>query len=152
MQIQSSHDIHTYLYELRQSLGSPTDFGIERFTGIVLGRFFCISHHCDRQRNRRITAEQNTAIGYIRKTGESTAVSFITTKGELRPQFLIPWWLFSFLILKYLDFNAGISLSIYGLIGAIVSAILDSLTQEGKDGHKSLLSLLKNPQNPYENL
>ena len=152
MKLQSSHDLNTYLYELRQSLGSATDFGIERFTGIVFGRFFCITHHCDRHWNRKITAELNTAIGYVRKADNSTVITFITTKGSFRPQFLIPWILFSLLILKFLDFSAGANLIIYGLIGAIISAICDSLTQAGKDGHKSLISLLNNPQNPYENL
>lgn len=152
MMLTSKLDKPTYLYELRKSLSSPTDFGIERFTGFVFGSFFCVTHHCSYEWNRRITSEKNTAIGFVTKNSTGTEICCINTKGELRPQFLLPWELFSILILRFLSTEAGLYLSILGLFAACISAIFDSLTEEGKAGHNNLISLLIDPKNPYENL
>ena len=45
MKIHSEHSVDAYLYELRQNFGNSTDFGVERFTGLVLGKFFCVTTH-----------------------------------------------------------------------------------------------------------
>ena len=90
MDIHSSHNADTYLYEMRQDMGSPTDFGVERFTGIMFGKFFCISHHCSYEWKNRYTCQKNTAIGIVKDNNDGCDVQFFVTHGNLRPQWLIP--------------------------------------------------------------
>lgn len=155
MTILSHLDASTYLYELRQSLGSPTDYWNERFTGIVLGRFICITHHCGNYDwEQRFRFQTNTAIGIVKKASDGCIVRFITTKSILRPLWLIPAYLIVLLvdILFIKTFQFAIYYSCILTISALLSALIESMTAASKDGYKSLVSLLKNPQNQYENL
>lgn len=154
MIMHSPHAKDTYLYEMLQSLSSPTNFGIERFTGIVLGRFFCVTHHCSWDWERKYSCQKNTAIGIVKETKDGCDVRFFTTRGDLRPQWLVPVYLIFILI--SLVFTQTLKLAWYFIgiysLAAILSAIIEPMTQPSKDGYNSLISLLKNPQNPYENL
>lgn len=164
MKFQSSHSKNAYLTELRQSFGSIFDFWDERFTGFVIGNFFCVTHHCDYEWNRRINGETNTAIGFVKKLEDGCNVHFFTVKGELRPQgmfMLICLQLLIFIFCYAFDRDpispshipiiAGVILAV-SLFVAGVSAFLSWLTENGQAGYRSLLSLLLDPMNPYENL
>ncbi len=161
MKIHSEHSVDAYLYELRQNFGSSTDFGVERFTGLVLGKFFCVTHHCAWEWNRRITCEKNTAIGYVKKSDNGSDVRFIKTKGDLRPQILIPillicafiaWLVVTFMALEIVAFlQIFCFLYQFELLRAILTAIGSSITEEGRTGKRIIISLIKNPKDPYGN-
>ena len=154
MDIHSAHNADTYLYELRQAMGSPTDFGVERFTGIVFGKFFCVSHLCSYEWENRYTCQKNTAIGIVRDSNDGCDVQFFVTHGNLRPQWLIPVYAVILIVSLVLTAPLLLSLQFIGIftLAAILSAIIEPHTSASKDGYKSLISLLRNPQNPYENL
>ena len=154
MNIHSSHNADIYLQEMRQAMGCSTDFGIERFTGIVLGRFFYVTHHCSYDWEARITCQKNTAIGIVKDHKDGCDVQFFVTRGDLRPQFLIPIYAIFLIISLLFTLPAWFALHYSGLFTllAIMSAIIEPLTSASKDGYKSLISFVKNPQNPYENL
>ena len=154
MRMFSSHTASNYLSALRDALGSSTDFGVERFTGLVIGKYFCVTHHCAYEFNKRVRSEKNTAIGHIKKADNGSEIRFFTTKGDLRPQMLLPEFLIFFLISFLLVGNAliGFYLSILSIEVALFTALYSSITEQGKNGRQNLLSLLKNPVNPYEHI
>lgn len=154
MNIHSSHNADTYLYEMRHAMGSSTDFGVERFTGIVLGKFFCVSHHCSYDWESRYTCQKNTAIGIVKNNKDSCDVQFFVTRGDLRPQWLIPVYAIILFVSFLFTLPFRFALQYIGIFtfAAIISAIVEPHTSASKDGYKSLISLIKNPQNPYANL
>ena len=154
MRISSNHSADTYLYELRQNMGSSTDFGIERFTGIIWGRFFCVTHHCSFEWENRYTCQKNTAIGIVQNAANGCNVKYFTTAGQFRPQLLLPAYLI-FILLDLVFVGDWVLTSRFIpilTIGTILDALIERLTSASKDGRKSLLSLLKDPQHPYNNL
>ncbi len=159
MKIHSEHSVDAYLYELQENLGNSTDFGVERFTGLVWGKFFCVTHHCAWEWNRRITCEKNSAIGYVKKSDNGSDVRFIKTKGDLRPQILIPFLLIcafiAWLVVMTLEtinfFQFVCYLYSIELLRAILTAIGSSITEEGRIGKRIIISLIKNPKDPYGN-
>lgn len=166
MLIHSNHSPEDYLSELKQQLGSSFDFGNERFTGFIIGRFFCITHHCVHEWNRRITGEKNTAIGIVKPKETGCKVRFFTAPGELRPQGLLMLILVGIFaaFLAMADTSSHLSVDkselsmiacfifVAALLAAIASAIATMLTDNGQAGYRSLISLLLDPANPYDNL
>ena len=154
MTIHSRRDTATYLCELRQAFGSSTDFGVERFTGLVLGKFFCVTHHCSYEWESKYTCQKNTTVGIVGDTADGCVVHYLTTTGELRPQMIIPLYLLSILISLVFAGSMKIATHIIGIftLAAILSAIIEPMTSASKDGGKSLIALLKDPQKPYDNL
>ena len=154
MEIQSTHRTSDYLYELRRAMGSSTDFGVERFTGVILGRFFCVTHHCSYEWEYRHTCQKNTAIGIVRDTADGSSIKYFTTTGELRPQMIIPVYLIAIIVSLVFAGHLGIAAYIisYFTLAAILNAIIEPMTQARKDGKRSLHSLIADPQNPYNNL
>lgn len=164
MRIQSSHSQDAYLTELRKSFGSSFDFWSERFTGFVIGKCFCVTHHCDNEWNRRINGETNTAVGYVKKAEDGCEVRFFTVRGELRPQGLFLLICFQILLLAFyhafeifsidpsvIPILAG-AIFVISLLAAGISAILSWATENGQAGYRSLISLVLDPANPYDNL
>lgn len=154
MQIHTNHNTNTYLYELKQAMGSSTDFGVERFTGLVFGHFFCVTHHCSYEWEYRHTCQKNTAIGVVQNSNQGCAVKYFTTAGELRPQMLIPIYLISIIVSLVFAGNMGIAAYIIGYytLAVVLDAIIEPMTQASKDGKKSLHALMADPKNPYNNL
>ena len=154
MEILSTHNADDYLYELKENMGSSTDFGTERFTGLFLGHFFCITHYCSYEWQDRCTCQKNTAIGVVRDSVDGCTVKYFTTAGEIRPQILIPIYLIAIITSLLFTGNLGIALYLIGYftLAAAFTAIVEPMTQAGKDGKKSLYALLADPQNPYNNL
>jgi len=151
MTIHSYHNAENYLYELRQNLGSSTDFGVERFTGIVIGRFFCITRHCSYEWEYKHTCQKNTAIGRVDASPSGCDVHYFTTAGELRPQFLIPGYLIFILISLIFTQSMQLAWHFIGVLtlAAILSALIEPMTTPSKEGKEYLLSLLADPRHPY---
>ena len=147
-----------YCENLKANLDSVFNFGQERFTGFVWGRFFCITHHCSHEWNRRITGEMNTVIGIVKDAEIGCKASYITLRGILRPQSLLAYTLFCclYILLASVDkfslpevsYMLPISFGIT-LFCAVINAVQVSLTENGKAGYQLLQNLLRNPKNPY---
>ena len=90
-----------YLYELRQQMGSFTDFWSERFTGIFIGNFFYVSHHAGHEWNRRITNEVSRGVGFVTNHPEGCKVHVMLTHGDLE-LFRLIWYYLLGLVLTML--------------------------------------------------
>lgn len=150
MRIHTSLSPQRYIWELKQQMEAFTDFGMERFTGIILGRFFYITHHAGHEYNRRITNEKNRAMGFVRRRENGCEACFIRMKGHLDPISLLVMYLFSLLyyaLRTHGEIEAPlywVSLAVSLFVGGI-SAIQDSLTERGREGKIELLTLLRDP-------
>ena len=139
-----------YLYELRQQMGSFSDFWSERFTGVFFGSFIYVTHHAGHEWNRKITNEKSRAIGVVTKHGNGCAVNVILTRG-----YLDPWWMAVFFCLFVALFAVAsrgeVDPQMYKTAG-IVTAVLGVssylqcwFTEQGQRGMMELRSLLQNP-------
>ena len=139
-----------YLYELREQLGSFTDFFSERFTGVVWGGFIYITHHAGFEWNRKITNEKSRAIGFVTKHGDGCAINVIFTRG-----FLDPWWMgifyLLFLVLFWIKGADTMGSDVYWLsavcsaVFCLVSYVQCWFTERGRDSMYELYWLLRNP-------
>lgn len=156
MKVISKLPCEVYLYEMKEHMGGFTEFGIERFTGIIIGRFFSITYHCGHEFNRRITNEKHRAIGFVRSCENGTQVSCIRLAGMTNPLSLIGLFGFCFLICllrggfelalmpEMMIANAAIT-----LVAALITAFTDSITERGQEGSKMLTAFLIDPVDYY---
>lgn len=156
MKIISKLSCDAYLYEMKQQMGSFSSFGMERFTGIIIGRFFSVTYHSGHEFNRRITNEKHRAIGFVRSCDNKTEVSCVRLAGMTNPLSLLGLYLFCFLICllrggfdlalmpEMMIANIGIS-----LIAALLTAFTDSITERGQEGSKVLTAFLIDPVDYY---
>lgn len=155
----SALPVTTYLRELKSQLDSISNFGMERFTGMVIGPFFTITHHCGYEMNRRITNEKHRAIGYAVKDENGTCVRCIRLAGMTNPLSLVGIFLFYELLLVIMDggelaFTApaiivGVLLSLFV---ALTTAISHSVTERGQEGARILTAFLIDPVDYYSML
>jgi hypothetical protein len=141
---------------MKQQMSSFTAFGMERLTGIIVGRFFSVTYHSGHEFNRRITNEKHRAIGFVRPCEEGTQVFFIRLAGMTNPLSLIGLFGFCFLICLL---RGGSELAlmpemiianvVITLIAALVSAFVSSITERGQEGSKTLTAFLIDPVNYY---
>lgn len=156
MKVISKLPCSLYLYEMKQQMGSFTAFGIERLTGIVIGRFFSVTYHSGHEFNRRITNEKHRAIGFTRPCKEGTQIFCIRLAGMTNPLSLIGLFGFCFLLCLL---RGGFELALMPemifaniaitLIAALASAFLSSITERGQDGSKTLTAFLIDPVDYY---
>lgn len=151
MQTYSKVAPKRYRLALREQMESPFAFGQTRFTGLVLGNFFYITHHAGYEWNRRITNEKSRAIGYIKQHGDGSLVKAVCLRGYTDPFSLLCMFLFCalFFFLRGADpFREPIflwtSIAIT-LVCALGSAASCWLTQRGQESMFELLILLENP-------
>lgn len=155
MKVKSKLPCNAYLLEMRESLSSFTDFGRERLIGFVVGNFFVITHHADFEWNRRITGEMHSAIGFVKAEDTGTKVICMRTAGALNPISLIALYCFSLLCTLFnglLFESTGLSMLIalvVSLIAAGITAITNSVTEQGAEGRKTLTAFLIDPANYY---
>lgn len=156
MKIVSKLPYSMYLHEMKQQMGSFTAFGMERLTGIIVGRFFSVTYHCGHEFNRRITNEKHRAIGFARPCEDGTEVLCIRLAGMTNPLSLIGLFGFCFLICLIrggwelaLMPEMMIANAVITLIAALVSAFVSSITERGQEGSKALTAFLIDPVNYY---
>lgn len=152
MRFLSSDPKGKYLAELKAQMDSVFELGQERFTGFFLGGFFSVTHHSEYNWNRRITCQMNSAVGYVKLSEDGCSVHFLKFKGYLHPiRFLV---LLAFILCVLITHNAPwkvYALSILITLGIVsIGAFMESLTEESIEGEATLLALLSNPENPYE--
>ena len=79
-----------YLYELRQQMGSWSDFGQGRFTGLILGNFFYITSHSNIEFHYgKIFIVKSRAIGFVTNCNGEAKVRVITLYGGIDPLSLL---------------------------------------------------------------
>ncbi len=156
MQYISKLPYSIYLYEMKQQMSGFTEFGMERFTGTIIGSFFSVTYHSGHEFNRRITNEKHRAIGFVRPDGNGTKVSCIRLAGMTNPLSLIGMFGFLFLLFllgggvavalmpEILALNAGMT-----LVVALVTAFTDSITERGQEGARVLTAFLLDPVDYY---
>lgn len=156
MKYRSDLSCSAYLFSMKEQMSGFTEFGIERFTGIFIGRFFSVTYHSGHEFNRRITNEKHRAIGFIKPDDKGTMVSCIRLAGLTNPLSLIGIFAFCFLIVllrggfevaimpQMLMVNVAIT-----LITALLTAFTDSITERGQEGSKILTAFLIDPADFY---
>lgn len=156
MKIISKLPCNVYLYEMKQQMSSFTDFGLERLTGFVIGRFFSITYHSGHEFNRRITNEKHRAIGFVRPCENWTEVSCIRLAGMTNPLSLIALFCFFFLFCLIRD-GLEVALmpevliidAVFTAAVALITAFTDSITERGQEGSKTLTAFLFDPADYY---
>ena len=170
MKIDSPLSSKEYLAGIRNNLGSYSDFGSERYTGIVLGRFFWVTYHSGYEWNRRITNEKNRAWGYVKDTNHGCRVCGFRTLGLLDPlMILLILVLYSAVaaICVYLRFveefwspdeiktlavTMAVVVAVATAFVALYSGFVTMVTERGQMGKSYLLALLHHPDDPYNHL
>lgn len=161
-----------YLYELRERMSPWSDFGLSRFTGLILGSFFYITNHSQFEWDRRNGSPKCRAIGFVTKSGDETQVWAICTYGDIDPitmvrNFLI-WFLLVFFILT-VETLGPVSGNIIDLFSSILTnpqpylcgaafTVLVGLgtaigcwwTERGRENMYELRILLENPMCLWE--
>ena len=156
MKYHSNLPCGRYLSAMKEQMSGVTEFGIERFTGIIIGRFFSITYHSGHEFNRRITNEKHRAIGFVRPNGDGTEISCIRLAGMTNPLSLMGIYAFCFL---YCLLRGGLELAlmpqlliadaVITLIAALISAFVCSITERGQEGSKTLTAFLIDPADYY---
>ena len=156
MKYHSNLSCSDYLFTMKEQLSGFAEFGIERFTGIIVGRFFSVTYHSGHEFNRRITNEKHRAIGFVRPNGKGTQVSCIRLAGMTNPLSLIGIFsLFFLFILLKAGFETALMPELllinvaFTLIVALVTAFTDSITERGQEGSKILTAFLMDPADFY---
>lgn len=71
-----------YLSSIEESLDSPCNFGIERFTGWVKGNFFSVKYHYNENFfDRRYPPTCNKIMGFVSEKENKAVVKFLSFKG-----------------------------------------------------------------------
>ena len=159
MKIRSPLSKQAYLRAMRGEMESHLNFNKERFTGFFLGPCFYVTYHSGFEWDRRYNNPKNAAMGFITDTPEGCEVRFWRFKGMLCPLVFIPALIGVLFFCLFLEdigtqydtlIKLGIGLTVV-LITAPLEAFFESLTQRSEEGMWTLLSFLKDPENPYAN-
>ena len=156
MRIISPLEKRKYLRDLQGQMESWFAFGQRRFTGAVLGSFFCITSHGGFEWNRRYTSPKNRAIGFVKDDGEGCEARVILTAGFMDPVSILLWYLFGIIFFSIKSGRITPNLTdhifavVFALVIAAISYIADSFTQRGRESLADLLTLLQNPIPAWE--
>lgn len=156
MTYYSQKPVERYIRDMKSQLSNFSNFGVERFTGFIIGRFFSVSHHCGYEWNRRISNEKHRAIGYVNACDEGTKITCIRLAGMTNPLSLVLIYLFC-LLLSLLAGVGDEAFSLPGLllyavitlVAALVTAISSSVTDRGQEGSRTLTAFLLDPADYY---
>lgn len=157
MEFMSELTPYRYKEEMRSSLSSITDFGLERFTGFVVGSFFMITHHSAYEWNRKVTSEKHSAIGVVSPEGAGSKITCIRMAGALNPisfVFLVVLCQVILLVSGITEIVDSFWTSLLISVGvsfliACASALQDSMTEQGQEGYATLSAFLLNPSDYY---
>ena len=162
MRIQCTLSSVEYLSAMQEQMSEHFAFWQERFTGFFLGRFFSVTYHSGHEFNRRITNQKDTAIGYVKKTADGCEVRCIRLKAMMAPTHCIPRYCVMrglFLAAMFLhgiwDFTMFLQMALITLgillVIAPISAVVESCTEQGEVGRRTIISFLLDPSDPYAN-
>jgi hypothetical protein len=157
MIIRSPLSHKQYLKALKENLGHR-DFTSERFSGIVVGRLFSITHTGEYHWNRRYRPKNN-AFGYVKPLEDGCEIHCVLIPGYTSPGFILLMMLvaaFAFLISlarnPYLPANywwvIAVATIVYTAIVCITTAVVTSLSDEGQESYDTLQDCLLDPTDP----
>lgn len=156
MKYESKLPYVEYMLAMKEQRSSMMEFGMERFTGVIIGSFFSITYHSGHEFNRRVTNEKHRAIGFARPNGDGTKISCIRLAGLTNPLSLIGMFSFCFLIFLLrggmeFAFTPQVLLisAAMTLVVALVTALTDSITERGQEGSRILTAFLIDPVDFY---
>ena len=156
MKVYSKLPCSVYLYEMKEHMDSFTEFGIERFTGLIIGRFFSITYHSGHEFNRRITNEKHRAIGFVRPSDGGTEITCIRLAGMTNPLSLICTFALFVLAVLLVEGSELAFSPVMLIVNAVLTAIIalataftDSITERGQEGSKVLSAFLVDPIDFY---
>ena len=156
MTYYSDKPVSVYMADMKSQLSNFTDFGVERFTGIIIGKFFSVTHHCGHEMNRRVTNEKHRAIGIASKHDDGTKITCIRLAGMTNPLSMIGIFLFYVVLLLLMggsDLAFSLPALIVGMVTtlfiALTTAISHSVTERGQEGSRTLTAFLIDPANYY---
>ena len=159
MRIRSKLSKAAYLRAMKGSLDEMFAFGEERFIGTILGPFFSVTYCSGHEFNRKITNEKSRAIGFVREVDGETEVRCIRLKGFTNPASLCI--LFGLCIVMFAIADASVMYEpsvmaepaiwwgslIATVMIALITAVQDSMTEQGQRGSETLTRILMNPEN-----
>ena len=149
--IVSELSTDVYAFEMRQRLRLLPRWFHGGLSGVMIGRFFSVAHRAEYNINRKITSECHRAIGYLSAQNGRTCVKYVHTAGLFSMFWLILFSAF-FAVMFMQDesylvrFLLPVSMSIF-ICG--ITAIADSVTQNGIESMDELYRFLRNPQEYY---
>lgn len=155
MKIRSPLSSKQYLSAMKSHMESFTDFGVQRYTGIFVGRFFSVTHHSGHEWNRRITNEKQRAIGFVAKDAEGCTVHCIRLAGYTNPISLIVLTLLYSLAFCVQEQGFDLLLKVWWmpvvctLLTAVISAAASCWTERGEEGARMINALLIDPVDPF---
>lgn len=155
MRIVSNKEKKEYLRAMRQNLDAWTNFGCDRFTGVVWGNFFYITHHTDWEWDRRVTSAKHRAVGFVTSSEGGCTVRCLIFPGYTDPVSLVMLYLVGMLV--FMLKGADISQPLWHILSAVVVLVV-SLTScipylfvdRAQEGRKTLLDLLHDPVPVWE--
>lgn len=159
MVYHSSQSAQNYLQAMKQQMSGHFEFGQERFTGFLLGKFFYVTHHAGFEWNRKITNQKNAAMGFVQQEETGCSVHFVRFRGLLCPLHFLSTFLTVLPLSIILALSKGNGLSLDAMfyicvavmvVFAPVHTLIECCTKKSDIGRRTLLSLLKNPADPYE--
>lgn len=152
MRIQSGLSKESYLRAMKGSLEDMFAFGEERFIGTIIGPFFSVTYCSGHEFNRKITNEKSRAIGFVREIDGQTEVFCVRLKGLTNPVSLCLLYALCIIMFALVDISALAEPAVWwgslvatGMIG-LITAVQDSLTEQGQRGSETLTRILLNPE------
>ena len=143
-----------YRNAVKASLNNFTNPFSEHFSGIFIGNWFYLAHHCGYEFDRRSTP-QSAAVGYMKETIYGSSIHYLTFRGLFCPvAFLItlslcigfclmiddpqnyPW--------KHIKIGIGLALFI-----ATSFTCGELFSERSDESHEALMELMDDPIAPF---
>lgn len=145
-----------YLSAVKSNMSSSLELGQERFTGFFLGRLFYVTYHSGYEYDRRLNNPKNAALGYVKETSTGCDVRFLTFRGAMCPLVFLPLLLCMLACSIVIGAPDNIQMSsiialIVTVLYAPIEALIEFMNERAEEGHKTLLSMLIDPTDPYAN-
>ncbi|MBQ8580089.1 MAG: hypothetical protein IJ448_05290 [Oscillospiraceae bacterium] len=162
MIVESTLPARAYMHHMRSEMGSFAALGHERFTGLFLGRLFCVTYHSGYEWNRRISNQKNTALGYVCKNDDGCRVHYMHLKGLFSPPtFFLTGLLMTLALLAKFASDLTDLPSLWLIpalafgataIAAPIATLIESCTEKSREGAAILKAFLKDPSDPFSYL
>ena len=158
MVYHSSRSMEDYLQAMKQQMSGHFKFGVERYTGFFFRNCFYVTHHAGFEWNRKITNQKNAAMGFVKPEENGCSIHFVRFRGLLCPLHFISTFLTVLPLSIIMAISRGNQLSpdvMFNICVAVmvifspISTLIESFTEKSDIGRRTLLSLLKDPADPY---
>lgn len=158
VRIQSKLSRKVYLRALKGSLDEMFAFGEARLIGTIIGPFFSVTYCSGYEFNHKITNEKSRAIGFVREMDGQAEVRCVRLKGLTNPVSLCILYAMCIVMFAVADVFANSGFSVMAepavwwgslvatFMIALITAVQDSLTEQGQKGSETLTRILLHPE------